>query len=338
MKNSIKTENSALIARHAVLYFVLCASIFARALPSWAEQIEKSYRIGFMSIRSETGPWDEAFKVGLRDFGYIEGKNVFLIYHWADGKFDRFPALAENLVRQNVDIIVTETTPAAQAAKQATQNIPIVMAIGGDAVGAGLVTSLARPGGNITGQTFIGTDLAPKWLEKLNELAPKMSHPAFLANSSIAPEIAFFKVMEPVARDLGMTIKFVDITGFKHFRDAFREMRRSRHDGFIGAPNGGFRENRKEIASLAAEYRLPALYGSSEFVEAGGLASYGQDVSAMFRRTAYYVDRILSGTKPADLPVERPSKYEFWVSLKAAKQIGLTIPPNVLARADKVIK
>ena len=318
--------------------FFLCALVFARGLPSWAEQIEKSYRIGFMSVRSETAPWDEAFKLGLRDFGYIEGKNIVLIYRWADGKFDRFPALAENLVRQNVDIIVTETTPAAQAAKQATQNIPIVMAIGGDAVGAGLVASLAHPGRNITGQTFIGTDLAPKWLEKLKELAPKMSRAAFLANSSIAPEIAFFKVMEPVARDLGVTIKFVDMNGFKHSRDAFREMKRSRYDGFIGAPNGGFRENRKEIVSLAAEYRLPALYGSREFVEAGGLSSYGQDVSTMFRRTSYYVDRILNGTKPADLPVERPSRYEFLINLKAAKQIGLTIPPNVLARADKVIR
>jgi ABC-type uncharacterized transport system substrate-binding protein len=324
--------------RLAFFGFVLCALVFARGLPSWAEQIEKSYRIGFMSVRSEKGSWDDAFKVGLRDFGYTEGKNLFLIYRWADGKFDRFPALAEDLVRQNVDIIVTETTPAAQAAKQATQNIPIVMAIGGDAVGAGLVASLARPGGNVTGQTFIGTDLARKWLEKLKELAPKMSRPAFLANSSIAPEIAFFKVVEPVARELGMTIKFVDITRFKDFRDAFREMKRLRYDGFIGAPNGGFRENRKEIVSLAVEYGLPALYGSSECVEAGGLSSYGQDVSAMFRRTAYYVDRIINGIKPADLPVERPSRYEFLINLKAAKQIGLTIPPNVLARADRVIK
>lgn len=329
---------SALIAQHSVLFFVLCTLIFARGLPSWAEQTEKSHRIGFMSVRSATGPWDEAFKLGLRDFGYIEGKNVSLVYRWADGKFDRFPALAEDLVRQNVDIIVTETTPAAQAAKRATQNIPIVMAIGGDAVGTGLVASLARPGGNITGQTFIGTDLAPKWLEKLKELAPKTSRPAFLANSAIAPEIAFFNVMEPVAHELGTTIKFVDINSFKDFRDAFREMKRSRHDGFIAAPNGGFREKRKEIVSLAAEYRIPGLYGSREFVEAGGLSSYGQDVSAMFRRTAYYVDRIINGTKPADLPVERPSKYEFLINLKAAQQIGLTIPPNVLARADKVIR
>jgi len=338
VKPSTKTGNSALIAQHSVFSAALCGMLFALCAFVQAQPFGKAYRIGFLSVRSETGSWDEAFELGLHDFGYINGKNIFLIHRWADGKFDRFPALAKDLVRQNVDIIVTETTPAAHAAKQATQNIPIVMAIGGDAVGAGLVASLARPGGNITGQTFIGTDLAPKWLEKLKELAPKMSRPAFLANSSIAPEIAFFKVMKPVAHDLGMTIKFVDITGFKHFRDAFREMRRSRHDGFIGAPNGGFRENRKEIASLAAEYRLPALYGSSEFVEAGGLASYGQDVSAMFRRAAYYVDRILNGTKPADLPVERPSRYEFLINLKAAKQIGLTIPPNVLARADKVIR
>ena len=226
---SLQGQSSGDSKRFGVFGLVFCALIFARGLPSWAEQTEKSYRIGFMSVRSERGPWDEALKLGLREFGYTEGKNVSLIYRWADGKFDRFPALAEDLVRQNVDIIVTETTPAAQAAKQATQNIPIVMAIGGDAVGAGLVASLARPGGNVTGQTFIGTDLAPKWLEKLKELAPRISRPAFLANSAVAPEIAFFKVMEPVARELGMIIKFVDINGFKQFRDAFREMKRSRH-------------------------------------------------------------------------------------------------------------
>jgi putative ABC transport system substrate-binding protein len=212
------------------------------------------------------------------------------------------------------------------------------MAVGGDAVGAGLVASLAHPGGNITGETFIGTDLAPKWVELLKEISPKSSRLGFLATSAIAPEVAFFKVMEPVARGLGMTLKFVDMKILKDFKNSFKEMKRSRIDGFIGAPNAGFRENRKLIVKLAAENRLPALYGSREFVEDGGLASYGQDVAAMFRRAAYYVDRIFKGTKPADLPVERPTKFELVINLKAAKQIGLTIPPNVLAGADKVIK
>lgn len=303
-----------------------------------AQQPGKMIRLGFMSIRSEAGPWDDAFKQGLREFGYVEGKNLSLVYRWASGKFDRFPTLAAALVDLKVDLIVTETTPAAQAAKQATQTIPIVMAIGGDAVGAGLVASLSHPGGNITGGTFIGTDLAPKWVEIFKELLPKSSRLGFLATSAIAPEIAFFKVMEPVAKELGMTIRFVDMKGFKDFEAAFKVMKQTHLDGFIGAPNGGFRENRQLIAKLAVDYRLPALYGSREFVEVGGLSSYGQNVSAMFHRAAYFVHRIVQGMKPAELPVERPSKYELLFNLKAAKQIGVTIPPNVLVRADRVLR
>ena len=321
-----------------VLVALLTTFLLTTAPTAQSQQAGKSYRIGFMSIRSGIGPWDEAFKQGLREFAYVEGKNISLVYRWAEGHFERFPGLAVELVQLNVDVIVTETTPAAHAAKKATQSIPIVMAIGGDAVGAGLVASLARPGGNITGETFIGSDLAPKWVEIFKELSPKTSRLGFLANSAITPEVAFFKVMEPVAQSLRLTIKFVDMDRLKDFNKAFEEMKRSRINGLIGAPNGNFRENRKLIAKLAAETRIPALYGNREFVEAGGLSSYGQDVAAMFRRAAYYVDRILKGTKPADLPVERPSKYELLINLKAAKQIGLTIPPNVLARADRVIR
>ncbi len=321
-----------IVALYLAVALLICAPLAA------AQQAGKVYQIGFMSSRSEPGPWDQAFKTGLRELGYVEGKNISFVYRWAEGKFDRFPALAADLVQLKVDVIVTETSPAAQAAKNATQTIPIVMAIGGDAVGAGLVASLARPGGNITGETFIGTDLAPKWVEILKELSPKSSRLAFLATSATAPEVAFFKVMQPVAEKAGMTIRFVDVSDPKDFDGAFKEMKQAHIDGFIGAPNAGFRENRKLILKLAAESRLPALYGSREFVEAGGLSSYGHDVSAMFHRAAFYVDRIIKGTKPADLPVERPAKYEFLINLKAAKQIGLTIPPNVLARADKVIK
>jgi putative ABC transport system substrate-binding protein len=317
---------------------LLLTGLLFTVCPAAAQEKGKSYRIGFMSVRSETGPWDEAIKLALQERGYIEGKNISLVYRWAEENFERFPALAADLVQLKVDLIVTETTPAAAAAKKATQTIPIVMAIGGDAVGAGLIASLAHPGGNITGETFIGTDLAPKWVEILKELAPKSSRLGFLATSAIAPEVAFFKVMEPVARELGMTVKFIDMESLKDFKNAFRQIKQSRISGFIGAPNAGFRENRNLVVRLAAENRLPALYGSREFVEAGGLSSYGQDVSAMFRRAAYYVDRILKGTKPADLPVERPIKYEFLINLKAAKQIGLTILPNVLVRADQVIK
>ena len=326
------------ITSRKIVCLALTASLLALGLTAEAEQAGKIHRIGFLSIRSGPGSWDETLKTGLRDLGYIEGKNIAIVYRWAEGKFDRFPGLAAELVQQKVDVIVTETTPAAQAVKNATRTIPVVMAVGGDAVGAGLVASLARPGGNITGETFIGTDLAPKWVEILKEISPRSSRLGFLATSAIEPEVAFFKVMEPVAQGLGMTLKFVDMEVLNDFKNSFQEMKRFRIDGFIGAPNAGFRENRKLIVKLAAENRLPALYGSREFVEDGGLASYGQDVAAMFRRAAYYIDRIFKGTKPADLPVERPTKFELVINLKAAKQIGLTIPPNVLARADKVIK
>lgn len=298
----------------------------------------KTYQIGFISARSGSGPWDEAFKLGLRDLGYVEGQNISVLYRWAEGKFERLPELAAELVRLKVDIIVTETTPAAQAAKKATQTIPIVMAISGDAVGTGLVESLAHPGGNVTGQSFIGTDLAPKWVELLHEIAPKASRLAFLAASAVAAELLFFREMEPVAQGLGATMRFVNAETPTDFKRAFTEMKQVRIGGIIVAPNAAFFERRKLIADLAFKDRLPAVYGRGEFVDAGGLVSYGVNNNDVFRRAATYVDKIIKGRKPADLPVERPTKFELVINLKAAKQIGLSIPPNVLARADRVIR
>jgi putative ABC transport system substrate-binding protein len=303
-----------------------------------AQQSRKVYRIGYLAVRSGVGPLDEALKAGLRELGYVDGQNISLIYQWAAGNFDRLPALAEELVQRKVDVIVTETSAAAHAAKKATQTIPIVMATGGDAVGAGLVVSLAHPGGNVTGMTFLGTDLAPKWVELLKEIAPKTSRIGFFAMTAMTPEPIFFKVMEPEAQKLGMTIGFFDVSGPKDYSTAFSKMKQARIDGVIVAPNTVFAESKQQIVELAAKHRLPALYSRRDQAEAGGLVSYGQNFPAMHRRAAYYVDRILKGTRPADLPVERLAKFELTINLKTAKQLGLNISQTLLFRADKVIR
>ena len=303
-----------------------------------AQQPGKVHRIGYLSGRSGAGPFDEVFKTALRELGYVEGKNVTFAYRWAEEKMDRLPALAAELVQLKVDVIVTETTPAAQAAKKATTAIPIVMALSGDAVGVGLVTSLARPGANITGLTFIGPDVSGKWVELLKEISPKTSRLAYLADPDLPPEVLVFKAMQPVAQGLGMTIKLVEARSQNDFKHAFSEMRQARVNGLVVSPGIIYVQNRKLIVDFAAQQRLPTMYGRSDFVDAGGLASYGTSFPDLYRRAAVYVDKILKGTKPADFPVEQPTKFEFIVNLKAAKQIGLTIPPNVLARADKVIK
>jgi putative ABC transport system substrate-binding protein len=306
--------------------------------PAKAQQPGKLHRIGYLSGRSGAGPLDEVFKTALRELGYVEGKNVTFAYRWAEEKMDRLPALAAELVQLKVDVIVTETTPAAQAAKKATTAIPIVMALSGDAVGTGLVASLARPGANITGLTFMGPDLSGKWVELLKEMSPKTSRLAYLAHPDLPPEVLVFKAMQPVAQGLGLTIKLVEARSQNDFKHAFSEMKQARVNGLVVSPGIIYVQNRKLIVDFAAQQRLPTIYGRSDFVDAGGLASYGTSFPDLYRRAAVYVDKILKGTKPADLPVEQPTKFEFIVNLNAAKQIGLTIPPNVLARADRVIK
>jgi putative ABC transport system substrate-binding protein len=303
-----------------------------------AQQSGKVHRIGYLSGRSGAGPLDEVFKTALRELGYVEGQNISITYRWAEENLDRLSALAVELVQLKVDVIVTETTPAAQAAKKATTDIPIVMTLSGDAVGTGLVASLARPGANITGLTFIGTDLGGKWVELLKEMSPKTSRLAYLANPKLPPEMLVFKAMQPVAQELGMTLKSMEARSQNDFKHAFSEMKQARVDGLVVSPNVVYVQNRKLIVDLAAQQRLPAIYGRSDFVDAGGLASYGTSFPDLYRRAAIFVDKILKGAKPANLPVEQPKKFEFVINLKAAKQIGVTIPPNVLARADKVIR
>jgi putative ABC transport system substrate-binding protein len=318
--------------------WLLTLLLFAASPFAEAQQPRKLHRIGYISGRSGPGPLDEVFKTALRDLGYADGQNVNIVYRWAEEKLDRLPALVVELVQRKVDVIVTETTPAAQAAQKATTLIPIVMVLSGDAVGAGLVASLARPGGNITGLTFIGTDVVGKLVELLKEISPKTSRAAYLAHPEMAPEAISFKAMQPVARELGMTLKLTEARNLAEIKRAFSDTKQAHINGLVVSPNVVFVQNRKLIVDLAAEQHLPAIYGRSDFVDAGGLASYGTNFPDLYRRAATYVDKILKGAKPADLPVEQPTKFELVINLKAAKQIGLTIPPNVLARADKVIR
>lgn len=324
--------------KRTITLLMLCAMLSALCLSAEAQQARKVYRVGYISGRTGAGALDEVFKTALRELGYVEGQNITITSRWAEEKLDRLPALAVELVQLKVDVIVTDTTPAAQAAKKATADIPIVMTLSGDPVGAGLVVSLARPGANVTGLTFIGTDLGGKWVELLKEISPKTSRLAYLANPELTPEALVFKSMQPVAREFSMTIKSVDARSQNDFKRAFSEMKQARVDGLVVSPNVVYVQNRKVIVDLAAQQRLPTIYGRSDFVDAGGLASYGTSFPDLYRRAATYVDKILKGTKPADLPVEQPTKFELVINLKTAKQIGLKIPPNVLAREDKVIR
>jgi putative ABC transport system substrate-binding protein len=289
-------------------------------------------------MRSGAGSVDDVFKSALAKLGYVEGQNITITYRWAAEKLDQLPALADQLVQLNVDVIVTETTPATRAVQKATAAIPIVMVLSGDAVGAGLVASLARPGANITGVTFIGTDVVGKLVELLKEISPKTSRLAYLAHPDLPPETIAFKAVQPVAQGLRMTTKLLEARSENDFNHAFSEMKQARVDGLVVSPNVIYVQYRKLIVDLAARQRMPAVYGRSDFVDAGGLASYGTSFPDLYRRAAVYVDKILKGTKPADLPVEQPTKFELVINLRAAKQIGLTMPPNVLARAERVIR
>jgi len=317
-----ETRHGARRINQRVFSVALSCLLVAVCFQAEAQQLGRVYRIGYISGRSGAGPLDEVFKIALRDLGYIEGQNISITYRWAEERFDRLPALAVELAQHKVDVIVTETTPAAQAAKKATTVIPIVMVLSGDAVGAGLIASLASPGGNITGLTFIGTDVVGKLVELLKEISPKISRLAYLAHPEMAPEAISFKAMQSVARELGMTLKLAEARNQTEIERAFSETKQARVDGLVVSPNVVFVQNRKLIVDLAAQQRLPAIYGRSDFVDAGGLASYGTSFPDLYRRATAYVDKILKGAKPADLPVEQPTKFELAINLKTAKQIG----------------
>jgi putative tryptophan/tyrosine transport system substrate-binding protein len=324
--------------------FVLCAMLFALCLSAQAQQPKKVPRIGYLSGggSSQKLPFGgaEGIRLALRELGYIEGQNIVFEYRYAEGKNDRLPGLATELVRLKVDIIVAGGEGPIRAAKNATKTIPIVMTGGGiDPVRAGLVESLARPGGNVTGITNFSRELGGKRLELLKEAVPKVARVAVLYDPAIPGTTREVKEVFPaVARALRLTLQSWEVRAADDFEKVFAALSKQRPDGLYVFGGDLTRDNRKRIAALASMSRLPSMYIRREFVEAGELMSYGADIADSYRRVAYYVDKILKGAKPADLPVEQPTKFEFVINLKTAKQIGLTIPPNVLARADKVIK
>jgi len=304
-----------------------------------AQQPGKVPRIGYMHSGAKPDVTDEAFQWGLRDLGYLEGKNIVLEYRYAEGKAERFPDLAAELVRSKVDIIVAVNEAGARAAKNATKTIPIVMvSVGPNPVEAGLVESLARPGGNITGLTLMAVEIAGKRLELLKEAVPKLARVDALYDPAARGNVQEAKDVQSTGRALGLTSKSWEVRGTDGFEKVFAALRKERPDGLYVPGDPLLNANRKLIADFALKSRMPSVYVRKESVDAGGLMSYGVDPVDHYRRAAYYVDKILKGTKPADLPVEQPTKFEFVINLKTAKQIGVTIPQSVLYRADKVIK
>jgi len=323
--------------------FAVCAMLFALCSSAEAQQPTKVPRIGYLSPLDPAADStrSEAIRLALRELGYIEGQNIVFEYRYAEGKQDRYPELAAELVRLKVDIIVAAGGGRViLAAKNATKTIPIVM-VGAalDPVKAGLIESLARPGGNVTGLSILTTELGGKRLEMLKEAVPKLARVAVLYEPAVPASVLDVKeVLPAAAHGLKLTIQPWEVRAAEDFDKVFAGINKQRPDGLYLAPSTLININLKRIASFALRSRLPSVYSQREFVEAGGLMSYTADLAESYRRVAYYVDRILKGTKPADLPVEQPMKFELVINLKTAKQIGLIIPQSLLYRADKVIK
>jgi putative ABC transport system substrate-binding protein len=326
-----------------ITFLPLCAMLFALSYSASAQQPKKVHRIGYLAPRSQAAESTraEAIRLALRELGYIDGENVAFEYRYSEGKQDRRPALAAELVRLKVDIIVVAGgDQTVLAAKNATNTIPIVMVGGGiDPVRAGLIESLARPGGNITGLTNLLIQLGGKRLELLKEAVPKLLRVAVLYDPTVTlAALGVKEVLPGAARGLGLTIQPWEVRAADEFERVFAAPSKERPDGLYVPAGPLVNSNLKRIAGLALKSRLPSTYDSREAVDAGGLMYYGADLADSYRRAATYVDKILKGAKPADLPVQQPTKFELAINLKTAKQIGLTIPSNVLARADKVIR
>ena len=316
----------------------LCALLLAFSFSAEAQQPKKVPRIGWLGAARTSSSRIEAFRQGLHELGYAEGKNIVIEYRYAEGKLDRLPAFAADLVRLKVDVIVAGSPQATRSAKQATSTIPIVMAFDDDPVGSGFVASLARPGGNITGLSTLFPEMSGKQLELLKEIVPKLSRVAVLGNATQPGNPQALREINVDADGLGVQIQYLEVRGPKDIETAFGEASKEHADAVLVLSTTILYFNRKQVSNLALKSRLPTIYGRPEYVDDGGLVYYGPSYTDLYRRAAVYVDKILTGAKPADIPVEQPTKFEFIVNLKAAKQIGLTIPPNVLARADKVIK
>jgi putative ABC transport system substrate-binding protein len=305
-----------------------------------AQQPTKIPRIGYLIAASPSSNSNriEAFRQGLRELGYVEGKDIIIEYRSAEGKLDRLPTLAAELVNLKVDIIFSAGPTVTRPAKEATATIPIVMGFDDDPVGSGFVASLARPGGNITGLSTLSPEVSGKQLELLKEIVPKLSRVAVIGASTRRGTAQSLDELKTAAASFGVRIQFLDVREPKDIESVFEAASKGLADAIVGLGSPVLNSRRTTIVALAVKNRLPAVYAQPEYPDAGGLMYYGASFTDIFRRAATYVDKILKGAKPADLPVEQPTKFELIINLKAAKQIGLTIPPNVLARADRVIK
>ena len=323
-----------------IFSLILGAMLFAFCFEVRGQAAEKIARIGYMAAPTSSAelPRIDAFRQGLRALGYVEGHNIAIDYRFADGKFERLPEVAAELVRLKVDVLIAVSTNAALVAKRATSTIPILFIGVSGPIEAGLVESLARPGGNITGLTNIASVLSGKRLEVLKETIPKLSRIAVLWDPQNPGSSLQWKESEIAAKELSLQIYPMEVSSANKYESAFNEAMKARSAALAVTLNPLAASNQKRLVELAAKYRLPAIYAREDFANNGGLMSYGPSHAAEGRDAARLVDKIIKGAKPADLPVEQPTKFEFIVNLKAAKQIGLTIPPNVLARADKVIR
>jgi putative ABC transport system substrate-binding protein len=317
----------------------LCVLLVALCTSVGAQQPAKTYRIGFLSALPPPAVAErfQAFLLGLRELGYIERKNFIVESRYAQGKLESLPVLAAELARLKVDVILSAGPATTRSVKKQTATIPVVMAFDTDPVGNGFVDSLARPGGNVTGLSALSPEIGGKHLEFLKDILPKISRVAVIGTSTEPANAQETRETELAARALGMKVQYLDIKGSKDIETAFQAARKGRADAVLVLTSPFAFAHRTQVIELAAMSRLPAMYWAAEFVEAGGLIAYSVSFTDLFRRAAVYVDKILKGAKPADLPVEQPTKFELVINLKAAKAIGLTIPPNVLARADRVI-
>jgi putative ABC transport system substrate-binding protein len=328
------------MARAAALLFSALAFLASAPLAAEAQQAMKVYRIGYLGSTSRANyqaPLVEALRQGLRDLGYVEGKNLTIEYRWAEDRYERLPGLAAELVALKVDVLVTHGTPGSRAARQATATIPIVMAISGDAVATGLVTSIARPGGNLTGSTFFFPELNAKRLELLKEALPRASRIAALGNAdnpSLAPAL---KALESMARSLKVDLEAVQVRRPEELAGAIPAMVKRGIDGVVLVDDPMLIANTRQLADLAAKHPIPVI-GFTEYAHAGGLMSYGVNLAESWRRAAVFVDKILKGAKPGDLPIEQATRFDFAVNLATARTLGLTIPQLLLIRADEVIR
>jgi putative ABC transport system substrate-binding protein len=332
LKSKIKNLKSVGIVT-LIIAFVICGAAVEAQQPAGIP------RIGILigSSASSVSARVETFRQRLRDLGYVEGKNIVIEYRYAEGNVERLADLAAELIQLKVDVIVT-AGPATLTAKKATATIPIVFTAANDPLGTGFVSSLARPGGNITGLSVMAPDLDGKRLELLKEAFPKVARVAFLWQSGGSRGNLALTEMEAAAKALGLKLQSLEVRGIDDFESVFARAKKDGVQALITTPNPLISAQQRRVLDFAAKNRLPAMYPASEFVEAGGLMSYAANYADLYRRAADFVDKVLKGTKPADIPVEQPTKFEFIVNLKTSKQVGLTVPPNVLARADRVIR